>query len=246
MDVAAVDALGVERLHVRRADDLHGGCYGEDVLARRRLLGDGAHGPQRVRIELAARQSVQRRGQQGQAAGQALQGDDPDDDQCRDQRRAQHGVADRVLQERLLACFHGLRGAQRDALDDFARVLRDKQVAVRRLIGMAHRCRGIDRGQVRGLHDEVAVGAEIFLCVEHAGVVCRVVQARQLALQRGQFFHHAGVHPVGRGLVQLTRRRLFQRLRHALLQRRHLLVEVGRVADLVDVQRLLRAGHDVV
>ncbi len=41
--VRAIDALGVQRLHVRRADDLHGRGHGEDVFARRRLLGDVAH-----------------------------------------------------------------------------------------------------------------------------------------------------------------------------------------------------------
>src|SRR5665647_2373582 len=43
VDVGAVDATRVESLDVRGADDLHRGRHGEDVLARRGLLGDVAH-----------------------------------------------------------------------------------------------------------------------------------------------------------------------------------------------------------
>jgi len=42
-DIAAVDAARVERLDVRRADDLHGRRDGDDVLPRGRLLGHVAH-----------------------------------------------------------------------------------------------------------------------------------------------------------------------------------------------------------
>ena len=73
VEVGAVGALGVERLDVAGADDLHRRGDGEDVLAGARLLGHVAHADVAARHELTLADGLPGLGDE---PGEVLQGAD--------------------------------------------------------------------------------------------------------------------------------------------------------------------------